>query len=138
MEAAIRTVCEPVFARPLKDISFGQILVQLFGIARQFNMEVQPQLVLLQKTLLQVEGLGRQIYPDLNPWQTGQPILEQWLKQRVAPWHVMKRMIRKAPEWLDQLPDLPVKILAILDQIDQQLNSMQQPSQKNKKRKHKT
>lgn len=74
-EAAIRTVCEPIFEKPLKDISFGQLLVRLFQVARRFNMEVQPQLVLLQKTLLNIEGLGRELYPELDLWTTGQPYL---------------------------------------------------------------
>jgi ubiquinone biosynthesis protein len=83
-EAAIRTVCEPIFEKPLKDISFGQVLMRLFQTARRFNMEVQPQLVLLQKTLLNIEGLGRQLYPDLDLWNTAQPFLERWMRERVS------------------------------------------------------
>ncbi|MCO6728907.1 ubiquinone biosynthesis regulatory protein kinase UbiB, partial [Streptomyces sp. CHA16] len=78
LEAAIRTVCEPIFEKPLKDISFGQLLLRLFQVARRFNMEIQPQLVLLQKTLLNIEGLGRQLYPDLDLWSTAKPYLEKW------------------------------------------------------------
>lgn len=118
MEAAIRTVCEPIFARPLRDISFGKLLIQLFKVARQFNMEVQPQLVLLQKTLLNIEGLGRQIYPDLDLWQTGQPFFEKWIKQRTAPWFLARKFVRQAPEWLDRLPDLPSKLFTMLDHLD--------------------
>jgi len=84
-EAAIRTVCEPIFEKPLKDISFGQVLMRLFQTSRRFNMEVQPQLVLLQKTLLNIEGLGRQLYPDLDLWNTAQPFLERWMRERVSP-----------------------------------------------------
>jgi ubiquinone biosynthesis protein len=84
-EAAIRTVCEPIFERPLKDISFGHLLLRLFQTARRFNMEVQPQLVLLQKTLLNIEGLGRQLYPELDLWQTAKPFLERWMSEQVGP-----------------------------------------------------
>ena len=118
MEAAIRTVCEPIFAKPLKDISFGKLLMELFSLARQFHMEVQPQLILLQKTLLNVEGLGRQIYPELNLWQTGKPFLEKWLRQRLAPWSLAKRFIRQTPDWLDKVPDLPGRILLLLEHFE--------------------
>ncbi len=84
-ETAIRSVCEPIFEKPLKEISFGQVLLGLFQTARRFNMEVQPQLVLLQKTLLNIEGLGRQLYPDLDLWQTAKPFLENWMKERMGP-----------------------------------------------------
>ena len=85
LEAGIRTVCEPIFEKPLADISFGMVLLNLFQVARRFQMEVQPQLVLLQKTLLNIEGLGRQLYPQLDLWSTAQPFLEQWMHDRVAP-----------------------------------------------------
>src|SRR6185312_4129840 len=84
MESAIRTVCEPIFDRPLEDISFGQILVRLFEISRRFDMQVQPQLILLQKTLLNVEGLGRDLYPQLDIWKTASPILREWMRERVG------------------------------------------------------
>lgn len=106
-EAAIRSVCEPIFARPLKEISFGQLLLRLFQTARRFNMEVQPQLVLLQKTLLNIEGLGRQLYPDLDLWQTAKPILEQWMKERISPTAALKTLQKEAPNWLHTLPALP-------------------------------
>lgn len=105
-EAAIRTVCEPIFEKPLKDISFGQLLVRLFQIARRFNMEVQPQLVLLEKTLLNIEGLGRQLYPDLDLWQTAKPFLERWMQQRVGPQGLYKRLRAQAPELIEQAPEL--------------------------------
>ena len=85
LEAAVRAVCEPIFNKPLKDISFGLVLLRLFQTARQFNMEVQPQLVLLQKTLLAIEGLGRQLYPELDLWKTAKPVLEQWMRERHDP-----------------------------------------------------
>ncbi|KZY95030.1 ubiquinone biosynthesis regulatory protein kinase UbiB, partial [Oleiphilus sp. HI0073] len=90
-EAAIRTVCEPIFERPLSEISFGQFLLRLFQTARRFNMEVQPQLVLLQKTLINIEGLGRELYPELDLWSTAKPFLEKWMRDRLAPPGVFKR-----------------------------------------------
>ncbi len=84
-ENVIRRVCEPIFEKPLKEISFGHFLVTLFQTAREFNMEVQPQLVLLQKTLLNIEGLGRQLYPDLDLWHTAKPFMERWMEQRMGP-----------------------------------------------------
>ncbi|MBE0506506.1 MAG: ubiquinone biosynthesis regulatory protein kinase UbiB [Marinospirillum sp.] len=105
--AAIRAVCEPIFEKPLKDISFGQVLLGLFQTARRFNMEVQPQLVLLQKTLLNIEGLGRQLYPDLDLWTTAKPFLENWMKQRVGPRGIWMKAKEKLPDWLEQIPELP-------------------------------
>jgi ubiquinone biosynthesis protein len=106
-EAAIRTVCEPIFERPLKDISFGQLLMRLFQTARRFNMEIQPQLVLLQKTLLNIEGLGRQLYPDLDLWTTAKPFLEKWMRDQVGPRAVLHRMRDELPHWGEILPTLP-------------------------------
>jgi len=106
-EAAIRTVCEPIFARPLKDISFGQVLLRLFQTARRFQMEVQPQLVLLQKTLLNIEGLGRQLNPDLDLWRTAKPFLEQWMRDQVGPKAVWERLRDEAPELARALPEMP-------------------------------
>ncbi|NLW05913.1 MAG: ubiquinone biosynthesis regulatory protein kinase UbiB [Pseudomonadaceae bacterium] len=105
--AAIRAVCEPIFEKPLKDISFGQVLLGLFQTARRFNMEVQPQLVLLQKTLLNIEGLGRQIYPELDLWTTAKPFLENWMKQRIGPRGILKKVQEKLPDWLELVPELP-------------------------------
>ncbi|WP_165856159.1 ubiquinone biosynthesis regulatory protein kinase UbiB [Marinobacter sp. JSM 1782161] len=106
-EAAIRTVCEPIFERPLKEISFGHFLLRLFQTARRFEMEVQPQLVLLQKTLLNVEGLGRQLYPDLDLWSTAQPFLESWMRQRIGPPGMIKSLREHLPSWLEQSPEMP-------------------------------
>lgn len=106
-EAAIRAVCEPIFDRPLKEISFGKVLLRLFQTSRRFNMEVQPQLVLLQKTLLNIEGLGRQLDPDLDLWKTGKPFLERWMSEQFG-WRGALRNIRKeAPRWAMLLPQLP-------------------------------
>ena len=106
-EAAIRSVCEPVFDRPLKDISFGRVLLRLFQASRRFNIEVQPQLVLLQKTLLNVEGLGRQLDPNLDLWTTAKPFLERWMSEQVGWRGFMRRIRDEAPTWTVVLPQLP-------------------------------
>src|SRR5690606_9644805 len=107
LESAVRAVCEPIFDRPLKDISFGLVLLRLFETAREFDMEVQPQLVLLQKTLLQIEGLGRELYPDLDLWRTAKPILEEWMSERRNPRVQLKRLLEAWPEIADDLLMLP-------------------------------
>ena len=107
MESAIRTVCEPIFNKPLKEISFGQILLRLFAISRRFNMEIQPQLVLLQKTLLNVEGLGRQLYDELDIWKTATPILREWMRERVSGATVIDSLRTQLPEVLDAVRALP-------------------------------
>jgi len=106
-EAAIRTVCEPIFARPLKEISFGRLLIRLFQTARRFNMEVQPQLVLLQKTLLNIEGLGRQLYPDLDLWETAKPFLEQWTRDQLGAKAFLRGLRKNLPHWGKLFPELP-------------------------------
>jgi ubiquinone biosynthesis protein len=115
-ESAIRSVCEPIFERPLKDISFGQLLLRLFQTARRFNMEIQPQLVLLQKTLLNIEGLGRQLYPDLDLWQTAKPFLERWMSEQVGARAFVGRMRRSLPEWSERLPEIPQLLQRTLQQ----------------------
>jgi ubiquinone biosynthesis protein len=106
-EAAIRSVCEPVFDRPLKEISFGKVLLRLFQTSRRFNVEIQPQLVMLQKTLLNIEGLGRQLDPDLDLWRTAKPYLERWMQEQVG-WASLKRSLSlEAPGWSALLPQLP-------------------------------
>ena len=106
-EFAIRTVCEPIFNKPLSEISFGQVLVNLFNTARRFNMEVQPQLVLLQKTLLYIEGLGRQLYPQLDLWQTANPFLENWVKEQMGVKAVFSKIKANLPFWNEKLPEMP-------------------------------
>lgn len=106
-EFAIRTVCEPIFEKPLADISFGHVLLNLFNTARRFNMEVQPQLVLLQKTLLYVEGVGRQLYPQLDLWKTAKPFLENWIKDQVGIPALIRSFKEKAPFWVEKMPELP-------------------------------
>ncbi|KPY35439.1 MULTISPECIES: ubiquinone biosynthesis regulatory protein kinase UbiB [Pseudomonas syringae group] len=112
-EAAIRTVCEPIFEKPLKDISFGQVLMRLFQTARRFNMEVQPQLVLLQKTLLNIEGLGRQLYPELDLWSTAQPYLERWMRERVSP----KTLVSNLQSQVEQLPHIANMTRDLLERL---------------------
>ncbi len=106
-EATMRSVCEPIFEKPLSEISFGALLLQLFRTAGRFNMELQPSLVLLQKTLLNVEGLGKELSPDLDLWQTALPFLENWQRKRLSPWENLKKLKGKVPELLEQLPELP-------------------------------
>lgn len=115
-EAAMRSVCEPIFEKPLKDISFGYLLVQLFKTAGRFNMEVQPSLVLLQKTLLNVEGLGRQLYPELDLWTTALPFLEDWNRRRMQPGTLFKALKENVPDWIEQLPLLPQLMIDNLSQ----------------------
>ncbi len=106
-EAAVRTVCEPISNKPLSQISFAIVLIRLFQVAQRFNMVVQPQLVLLQKTLLNVEGLGRQLYPDLNLWETAKPYLESVMKKQLGIRGFFKKVYERVPMWLEALPDLP-------------------------------
>lgn len=106
-ESAIRTICEPIFEKPLKDISFALIVLKLFQVARRFQMEVQPQLVLLQKTLLAVEGLGRQLYPDLDLWATAKPFLEKWTRDQLGPKALIRHLRENIPFLVEQLPHMP-------------------------------
>ncbi len=115
-EAAIRTVCEPIFDKPLKEISFGQLLLRLFQVARRFNMEVQPQLVLLEKTLLNIEGLGRQLYPDLDLWKTAKPFLEHWMTKQIGPRALIKHLKENVPLWAERLPKLPNLLYDVVEQ----------------------
>ncbi|MBP8080323.1 MAG: ubiquinone biosynthesis regulatory protein kinase UbiB, partial [Aeromonas sp.] len=119
-EFAIRTVLEPIFEKPLSEISFGHVLLNLFNTARRFNMAVQPQLVLLQKTLLYVEGLGRQLYPQLDLWQTAKPYLENWMQEQVGPKAVWNAIKEKAPFWAEKLPELPELVYETLRQTRHQ------------------
>lgn len=114
-ESAIRSVCEPIFERPLKDISFGNLLLRLFQTARRFDMPIQPQLVLLQKTLLNIEGLGRQLYPDLDLWQTAKPFLERWMNEHLGVRGLLKSLKKNAPLMAEKLPELPLLLHEVLD-----------------------
>jgi len=139
-EFAIRAVCEPIFEKPLSEISFAQVLINLFNTARRFDMQVQPQLVLLQKTLLYIEGLGRQLYPQLDLWDTAKPFLENWMLEQVSPKTLLKKLKLKAPFWLEKLPDIPELVyhnLAQTKQIQQQqqllIQRLNEQQQKNSK-----
>ncbi|MEZ8131661.1 ubiquinone biosynthesis regulatory protein kinase UbiB [Enterovibrio norvegicus] len=128
-EFAIRTVCEPIFEKPLCEISFGHVLLNLFNTARRFNMEVQPQLVLLQKTLLYVEGLGRQLYPQLDLWDTAKPFLEDWMSRQLGPKALINAIKEKAPFWAEKLPELPELVYDSLKQgrqVNQRMDAMYQ------------
>jgi ubiquinone biosynthesis protein len=117
MESAVRTVCEPIFDRPLKDISFGTILLRLFEISRRFNMTVQPQLVLLQKTLLNVEGLGRELYPELDIWRTASPILREWMRERSSPRRLWRNLRAQLPELIELARVLPALVKGALERV---------------------
>ncbi len=129
LEGAVRAVCEPYFDRPLAEISLGQVLLRLFQTSRRFNVEIQPQLVLLQKTLLNVEGLGRQLDPQLDLWKTAKPYLERWMLERVGLKGTRKKLMQEAGQWAQWLPELPRLVHAQLSRADissQVLHELQQ------------
>jgi ubiquinone biosynthesis protein len=117
-EAAIRTVCEPIFQKPISEISFGFFLMRLFQVARRFNYQVQPQLVLLQKTLLNIEGLGRQLYPELDLWKTAKPIMEEWMRGRVGPGRWLSQARKDIPALAESLPVLVQQVVRSLERGD--------------------
>lgn len=125
-EQAVKVVCEPMFNKPLDEISFGHVLLELFRTARQFDIVVQPQLVLLEKTLLYIEGLGRQLYPQLDLWQTAKPFLENWMAEQVGPKAMFKKAKTNAPYWAEMLPELPELIYDNLKMGRKLLGSQQQ------------
>ncbi len=114
-EAAIRSVCEPIFNKPLSEISFGHFLLNLFQTARRFDMEVQPQLVLLQKTLLYIEGLGRQLYPELDLWATAKPYLERWMHEQVGPRAFVRKLKKNLPQMSEHAADMPLLAYKVLN-----------------------
>ncbi|HEC8329152.1 TPA: ubiquinone biosynthesis regulatory protein kinase UbiB [Providencia rettgeri] len=136
-EFAIRTVCEPIFEKPLAEISFGHVLLNLFNTARRFNMEVQPQLVLLQKTLLYVEGLGRQLYPQLDLWKTAKPFLEDWVHSQVGLPAITQALKEKAPYWAEKMPELPDLIYGALKQHKYLQSNIEQLAQQLKRQRNK-
>lgn len=138
-EQAFREVCEPIFAKPLSEISFAQVLLNLFNVAREYNMEVQPQLVLLQKTLLYIEGLGRQLYPQLDLWDTAKPFLQNWLDEQVGIKAFSKTFKQKLPYWREQLAELPENLTeALLQQkiIAKELTDINQTLKRKQKIPH--
>lgn len=128
-ESAIRSVCEPIFQQPIKDISFGNLLLRLFQTARRFNMEVQPQLVLLQKTLLNIEGLGRQLYPDLDLWTTAKPFIQRWMDEQVGVRALFKGAQYNIPKILEQTPYMPSLLFDLAQQAQRHQLKMQWESQ---------
>jgi ubiquinone biosynthesis protein len=116
MESAVRTICEPIFDRPLKEISFGTVLLRLFAALRRFDGQIQPQLLLLQKTLLNVEGLGRQLYPELDIWHTATPVLRRWMRERNSPRHLLRDLARAWPDALEIARALPPLAQRVLEQ----------------------
>ncbi len=119
-EGAIRAVSEPIFEQPLRDISFGKLLLRLFQVARRFQINIQPQLILLQKTLLNIEGLSRQLAPDFNLWESAAPQIEKWLKKQVGVVSFMKRIRNNLPMWSEQLPEIPGMLYEVLREAKQQ------------------
>lgn len=116
-EFAIRTVCEPMFDRPIREMSIGTLLLRLFQTAREFNMVILPQLLLLQKTLVNIEGLGRQLYPDLDLWATAKPIMQRWMDSRVGLRAMLKGTRNTVPYWLNRLPQFPHKVMELVDRL---------------------
>jgi ubiquinone biosynthesis protein len=143
-EAAIRSVCEPMFQRPLAEISFGQLLLRLFQTARRFNMEIQPQLLLLEKTLLHIEGIGRQLYPALDLWDTAKPFLDRWLSEQLGMRALVVGLKKNLPYIAEHLPDLPQLAFKALDRIandelrvelrSQQIDELKQEIQRGNRR----
>ncbi len=127
-EAAIRTVCEPIFQLPIKDISYGKLLLRLFQTARRFNMEVQPQLVLLQKTLLNIEGMGRELYPDLDLWVTAKPFIQRWMDEQSGIRSLFNGAKENLPKFVEQLPHMPVMINEVIRQIHDKNNNTETES----------
>jgi ubiquinone biosynthesis protein len=135
-EAAIRAVCEPIFARPLRDIYFGKLLLRLFQTSRRFNVQVQPQLVLLQKTLLNIEGLGRDLDPELDLWRTAKPYLERWMSEQVGVRALLRTLRSEAPYWATTLPELPRLIHRALadDRLGELRDSIDRLTEQNARR----
>lgn len=121
LEAAVRTVCEPIFEKPLSEISFGMVLLRLFETSRRFNVEIQPQLVLLQKTLLNIEGLGRQLDPNLDLWDTAKPFLTKWMNEQIGWRGLLRTLKHEAPQWATTLPTLPRKLNDALSSANSEL-----------------
>ena len=139
LEAAVRSVCEPYFDRPLKEISLGMVLMRLFQTSRRFNVVIQPQLVLLQKTLLNIEGLGRQLDPDLELWSTAKPFLERWMNEQIGPRRLLRELKAQAPYYAKLLPELPrllhahLQHSAGLPQLQQQVRDLAQAQRKGRR-----
>ncbi|MEQ8288129.1 MAG: ubiquinone biosynthesis regulatory protein kinase UbiB [Gammaproteobacteria bacterium] len=129
LESSIRSVCEPLLDRPMNEISFGELLQRLLQIARSFNVEIMPQLVMLQKTIINIEGIGRQLYPELDLWKTARPELERWMEQRIGLRGVIKGAKLNIPKLIDRLPDLPNRAIDVLDRLYEGKIEMENKSQ---------
>ncbi|WP_141674323.1 ubiquinone biosynthesis regulatory protein kinase UbiB [Gilliamella sp. wkB108] len=139
LEMAMRNVCEPAFAKPLVEISFSQILFELFQVARQFDMDIQPQLTLLEKTLFYIEGIGRQLYPELDLWQTAKPFLEKWYEDKYSAKKLLQQIWSSLPQWRTLLPELPAKLAdseRINKRMTNQLKQLNKELQESKQRQH--
>ena len=136
LEQAMRAVCEPIFERPLKDISMAQLMMQLIEIGRRFEMELQPQLVMLQKTLFAIEGLGRHLYPDLDLWSTARPYLENWVKQQMGPRNALKRLHNQNPYWFEDILEVPVLMHRVLKHVDSEQRATDAAQYSNRKSRH--
>ncbi|MBL1141719.1 MAG: ubiquinone biosynthesis regulatory protein kinase UbiB [Proteobacteria bacterium] len=119
LESAIRSVCEPLLVQPMHEISFGELLQRLFQIARSFHVEIMPQLIMLQKTIINIEGIGRQLYPELDLWKTARPQLERWMDERIGVRGLLKGAKFNIPKLIDRLPDLPNKLIDVVDQLNE-------------------
>ncbi|MBS0375974.1 MAG: ubiquinone biosynthesis regulatory protein kinase UbiB [Proteobacteria bacterium] len=128
LETAVRTVCEPIFQKPLSEISFGMVLLRLFETARRFRMSVQPQLVLLQKTLLNIEGLGRQLYPELDLWKTAQPLLRRWYRERTSPRTLWREARRHLPDLVETARATPALVRRLVREAGERRSLFPEPS----------
>ena len=117
LESAVRSVCEPIFNKPLSEISFAQVMIRLFETARRFNMEIQPQLILLQKTIFNIEGLGRELYPELDLWKTAHPILRRWMDEQVGGRAMLNNLREDLPQIREALRELPGVVRYLSEQI---------------------
>ena len=129
LESAIRSVCEPLLDRPMNEISFGELLQRLLQIAQSFEVEIMPQLIMLQKTIINIEGIGRQLYPDLDLWKTARPQLERWMDERIGIRGVLKGAKVNIPKLIDRIPDLPNKVIDVIDQLHEGKIEMENKSQ---------
>ena len=126
----IRNVVDPYFNKPISEISLSNVLINLFNLAKAYNVEIQPQLILLQKNLLNIEGMGRQIYPELNLWETAAPFIENWVKERIGIASIAKRLKKKFPIWMETLPELPEQVAKSISEIKNiQIQQMEQTRQ---------
>ncbi len=133
LEFAVRTVCEPLLDRPIREILFGELLGRLFRIAKSFNIEIMPQLILLQKTIINIEGIGRQLYPELDLWQTARPQMEGWMSQRTGIKKLAKGAVKNIPNWIVRVPGLPNKAIDLVEKL---LNGKIELENKSREMKH--